>query len=350
MYNLARPFLFGLDAEHAHGLGLKAMELAYRTGTSPLLARKIEPLPTKAFGLTFPNPVGLAAGLDKNGAHVDALLALGFGFVEIGTVTPRAQPGNPKPRMFRLPQHKAVINRLGFNNEGVDALVANVERARRRTGLLGINIGRNKDTSNERAASDYLYCLERVYPLADYITVNISSPNTAGLRELQEEQALRQLIGALRESQEELGAQHGKRVPMLVKIAPDLSDEDIDAVARVLRDLSVDGVIATNTTVSRMSVQDHRLAHEKGGLSGAPLMNQSTMVLRKLRTRLPDSIPVIGVGGILSGADAVAKMSAGATLIQCYTGLVYRGPELVHECVDAVRRRREHRSGLVPPA
>ncbi|MDR6842201.1 quinone-dependent dihydroorotate dehydrogenase [Pseudoxanthomonas sacheonensis] len=350
MYNLARPFLFGLDAEHAHGLGLKAMELAYRTGTSPLLARKIEPLPTKAFGLTFPNPVGLAAGLDKNGAHIDALLALGFGFVEIGTVTPRAQPGNPKPRMFRLPQHKAVINRLGFNNEGVDALVANVERARRRTGLLGINIGRNKDTSNERAASDYLYCLERVYPLADYITVNISSPNTAGLRELQEEQALRQLIGTLRESQEELGAQHGKRVPMLVKIAPDLSDEDIDAVARVLRDLSVDGVIATNTTVSRMSVQDHRLAHETGGLSGAPLMNQSTMVMRKLRTRLPDSIPVIGVGGILSGADAVAKMSAGATLIQCYTGLVYRGPELVGECVDAIRRRREHRSGAAPLA
>ncbi len=348
MYSFARPFLFGLDAEHAHGLGLKAMELAYRTGTNPLLARKIEPLPTKAFGLTFPNPVGLAAGLDKNGAHVDALLALGFGFIEIGTVTPRAQPGNPKPRMFRLPQHKAVINRLGFNNDGVDALVANVERARRRNGLLGINIGRNKDTSNERAASDYLYCLERVYPLADYITVNISSPNTAGLRELQEEQALRQLIGTLRDSQEELGAQHGKRVPMLVKIAPDLSDEDIDAVARVLRDLSVDGVIATNTTVSRMSVQDHRLAHETGGLSGAPLMGQATMVLRKLRTRLPDSIPVIGVGGILSGADAVAKMSAGATLIQCYTGLVYRGPELVGECVDAIRRRREHRSGAVP--
>lgn len=350
MYSLARPFLFGLDAENAHGLGLKAMELAYRTGTSPLLARKIEPLPTKAFGLTFPNPVGLAAGLDKNGAHIDALLALGFGFVEIGTVTPRAQSGNPKPRMFRLPQHKAVINRLGFNNEGVDALVANVGRARRKTGLLGINIGRNKDTSNERAASDYLYCLERVYPLADYITVNISSPNTAGLRELQEEQALRQLIGALRESQEELGAQHGKRVPMLVKIAPDLSDEDIDAVARVLRDLSVDGVIATNTTVSRMSVQEHPLAHETGGLSGAPLMGQATMVLRKLRTRLPDSIPVIGVGGILSGADAVAKMSAGATLIQCYTGLVYRGPELVGECVDAIRRRREHRSGAVPLA
>ena len=349
MYGLARPFLFGLDAERAHALGLKSIELAYRSGTSPLLARKVDDLPTKAFGLTFPNPVGLAAGMDKNGAHIDALLALGFGFVEIGTVTPRAQAGNPKPRMFRLPQHKAVINRLGFNNEGVDVLVRNVERARRKTGLLGINIGKNKDTSNDRAASDYLYCLERVYPLADYITINISSPNTAGLRELQEEQALRHLIGTLRESQEELGAQHGKRVPMLVKIAPDLSDEDIDAVARVLRELSVDGVIATNTTVSRMSVQSHRLAHETGGLSGAPLMGQSTMVLRKLRTRLPDNIPLIGVGGILSGADAVAKMSAGATLVQTYTGLVYRGPDLVRECVDAIRRRREHGSSSAGP-
>ncbi len=345
MYSLSRPFLFGLDPELAHGLGLKSIELAYRTGTSPLLARPVAPMPTKVLGLTFPNPVGLAAGMDKNGAHIDALLALGFGFVEIGTVTPRAQPGNPKPRMFRLTEHQAVINRLGFNNLGVDALVRNVERARRKTGLLGINIGRNKDTSNDRAVSDYLYCLERVYPLADYLTINISSPNTAGLRELQEEQALRQLIGTLRDAQEELGAQHGKRVPMLVKVAPDLSDEDIDAVARVLSDLSVDGVIATNTTVSRISVQQHRLAHETGGLSGAPLMGQSTTVLRKLRTRLPDRIPLIGVGGILSGADAVAKMSAGASLVQTYTGLVYRGPELIGECVDAIRRRREQRSG-----
>ena len=345
MYGLLRPLLFGLEPERAHRLGLHGLGALQRVGLGAMLGARPRPFPTRLLGLTFPNPVGLAAGLDKNGAHIDALFGLGFGFVEVGTVTPRAQPGNAKPRMFRLPQHKAVINRLGFNNEGVDALVRNVERARRKEGLLGINIGRNKDTSNERAASDYLYCRERVYPLADYITVNISSPNTAGLRELQEEQALRHLIGALRESQEELGAQHGKRVPMLVKIAPDLSDEDIDAVARVLRDLSVDGVIATNTTVSRISVQDHRLAHETGGLSGAPLMNQATMVLRKLRTRLPDSIPMIGVGGILSGADAVAKMSAGASLVQCYTGLVYRGPELVGECVDAIRRRREHRSG-----
>ena len=345
MYPLARPFLFGLDAETAHGLGLKALDLAYRTGTTPLVARPITPMPTKVMGLTFPNPVGLAAGMDKNGAHIDALFALGFGFVEIGTVTPRPQPGNPKPRMFRLPQYQAVINRLGFNNEGVDALVRNVEAARRDRGLLGINIGKNKDTANERAASDYLYCLERVYPLADYVTVNISSPNTAGLRELQEEQSLRRLVGCLREAQERLASQHGKRVPVLVKIAPDLADADIDAVARVLADMGVDGVVATNTTVARTAVQGDRHAGEVGGLSGAPLMGQAPLVLRRLRARLPESIPLVGVGGILSGADAVAKMAAGANLVQCYTGLVYRGPELIAECVDAMRRRKESPSG-----
>ncbi|KRA20241.1 MULTISPECIES: quinone-dependent dihydroorotate dehydrogenase [unclassified Lysobacter] len=351
MYSLARPFLFGLDAERAHGLGLTALETAYRTGLNPLLTTRPKPFPTKAFGLTFPNPVGLAAGLDKNGAHIDALLALGFGFVEVGTVTPRPQEGNPKPRMFRLPEHEAVINRLGFNNEGVDALVRNVERAQRRHGLLGINIGKNKDTPNESAEDDYLLCLERVYPLADYITVNISSPNTAGLRELQEEQSLRRLIGTLREAQEKYAGLHGKRVPMLVKIAPDLSDHDIEAAARVLSELQVDGVIATNTTVSRIAVEGSPRATEVGGLSGRPLMGQSTTVLRMLRTRLPESIPMIGVGGILSGADAVTKMAAGAALVQCYTGLVYRGPALVNECVEAMRRRKEAPSrGNVPPA
>jgi dihydroorotate dehydrogenase len=351
MYSLARPFLFGLDAERAHGLGLKALDLALASGTIRLLARPRAPLPTKILGLTFPNPVGLAAGLDKNGAHIDALLALGFGFVEVGTVTPRPQPGNPQPRMFRLPSEQAVINRLGFNNLGVDVLVRNVERARRKGGLLGINIGKNKDTANEDAASDYLYCLERVYPLADYVTVNISSPNTAGLRELQEEQALRRLVSTLREAQERLAAQHGRKVPVLVKVAPDLIDSDIDAAARVLADLAVDGVVATNTTVARTGVQSHPLAGEAGGLSGAPLMGQSTLVLRRLRARLPESIPLIGVGGILSGADAVAKMAAGANLVQCYTGLVYRGPELVAECVDAMRRRKESPSrGTAEPA
>ncbi|MEO6263832.1 MAG: quinone-dependent dihydroorotate dehydrogenase [Luteimonas sp.] len=349
MYGLARPFLFGLDPERAHALGLASLEAAYRSGLNPLLASRPQPLPTKALGLVFPNPVGLAAGLDKNGAHIDALLALGFGFVEVGTVTPKPQAGNPKPRMFRLPQYRAIINRLGFNNDGVDALVRNVERARHK-GLLGINIGRNKDTPNESAASDYLFCLERVYPLADYITVNISSPNTAGLRELQEEQALRRLVGTLREAQERLGAQHGRRVPMLVKVAPDLSDDDIDAAARVLGDLQVDGVIATNTTVSRLAVQDHRHAHETGGLSGAPLMDKSTAVLRMLRTRLPETIPLIGVGGVLSGAAAAKKMAAGASLVQVYTGLIYRGPALIGECVDAMRRRKEAPSrGNLPP-
>ncbi|MEB1528732.1 quinone-dependent dihydroorotate dehydrogenase [Xanthomonas sp. WHRI 7945] len=341
MYSLARPFLFAFDAERAHALGLRAIEMAYRTGTNPLLAKAIAPMPTRAFGLEFPNPVGLGAGLDKNGEHIDALLALGFGFVEIGTVTPRPQQGNPKPRMFRLPREQAVINRMGFNNLGVDALVRNVERARRRHGLLGINIGKNKDTPNEDAASDYLHCLEKVYALADYVTVNISSPNTAGLRELQEEQALRQLVSQLREAQEALAARHGKRVPMLVKVAPDLSDSDIDAAARVLSDLQVDGVIATNTTIARPGLEQNPLGAEAGGLSGAPLLGQSTLVLRRLRARLPEAIPLIGVGGILSGADAVAKMAAGAALVQCYSGLVFRGPELIGECVEAMRRRRE---------
>ena len=350
MYSLARPFLFGLDAERAHGLGLAALEAAYRSGVNPLISRAPKPLAVRAFGLTFPNPVGLAAGLDKNGEYIDALLSLGFGFVEVGTVTPRPQEGNPKPRMFRLPNQRAVINRLGFNNQGVDALVRNVERARRVGGLLGINIGKNKDTPNESAEDDYLYCLERVYPLADYITVNISSPNTAGLRELQEEQQLRRLVGTLREAQEKFGAQQGRRVPMLVKIAPDLSDDDIDAAGRVLADLEVDGVIATNTTVSRFGLEGVRHANETGGLSGEPLMGKSTLVLRRLRTRLPEHIPMIGVGGILSGADAATKMAAGATLVQMYTGLVYRGPALVGECVEALRRRKEAPSrGHVPP-
>ena len=342
MYPLIRPLLFRLDAERAHGLGLSGLQAAWRCGASPLLARRRAGFQVKAFGLQFPNPVGLAAGLDKNGAHVDALLALGFGFVEVGTVTPKPQEGNPKPRMFRLPQHAAIINRLGFNNAGVDALVRNLARAHRRgPGLLGINIGKNKDTPNETAHEDYIHCMERVYPLADYLTVNISSPNTAGLRELQEEQALRRLVGILREAQERLGAQHGRRVPMLVKVAPDLSDDDVEAAARVLAELQVDGVIATNTTVSRICVQDHPLSRQAGGLSGQPLMNKSTTVLRMLRTRLPESIPLVGVGGILSGADAAKKTAAGATLVQCYTGLVYRGPALIGECVDAIRRRKE---------
>ena len=350
MYSVLRPLLFAMDAERAHGASLRSLDALHRAGFGGLVAKRPAPLLTKVLGLEFPNPVGLAAGLDKNGAHIDALMALGFGFVEIGTVTPRPQAGNPQPRMFRLPKHQAVINRLGFNNEGVDALVRNVECAQRKGGLLGINIGKNKDTPNDFAEGDYLHCLERVYPLADYITDNISSPNTAGLRELQEEQALRRLVSTLREAQERFGAQHGKRVPMLVKIAPDLSDDDIEAAGRVLGDLQVDGVIATNTTVSRLAVQDDPKARDTGGLSGAPLMDKSTAVLRMLRSRLPESIPLIGVGGIMSGPDAVKKTAAGATLVQVYTGLVYRGPALIGECVDAMRRRKEAPSrGTLPP-
>lgn len=351
MYALARPFLFATDAETAHGLGLAMLETAHRTGALRLAAHSVRPFAVKAFGLEFPNPVGLAAGFDKNGSHVDALLAMGFGFVEVGTVTPRAQPGNPKPRMFRIPEYEAVINRLGFNNQGVDALVRHVSRARRRGGLVGINIGKNADTPNERAVEDYLFCLERVYALADYVTVNISSPNTAGLRELQEEQQLRRLVGTLREAQESLVARHGRRVPMLVKIAPDLSDRDIDAAARVLGSLDVDGVVATNTTTTRHGVEDSRFARESGGLSGRPLMAASTTVLRMLRTRLPAHIPLVGVGGIMEGADAATKQAAGATLVQFYTGLVYRGPRLVGECVEAMRRRKEAPSrGNIPHA
>ncbi|WP_297832458.1 quinone-dependent dihydroorotate dehydrogenase [Thermomonas sp.] len=349
MYALSRPFLFFLEPELAHRLGLAGLQAAHRCGLSPLLSTPPKPLPTKAFGLTFPNPVGLAAGLDKDGAHIDALMALGFGFIEIGTVTPKPQSGNPRPRMFRLERERAIINRMGFNSGGVETLVRNVERAKRRgDALLGINIGRNKGTPNKEAAGDYVHCLRHVYPLADYVAVNISSPNTAGLRELQEEQALRQLVGILRDEQERLAGIHGKRVPVLVKIAPDLSETDIDAAARVLGDLKVDGVIATNTTVSREGVEASRHVDEAGGLSGAPLLSLATATLRMLRTRLPDEIPMIGVGGIMHGADAATKQAAGAVLVQTYTGLVYRGPALIGECVDALRRRKEARSGALP--
>jgi dihydroorotate dehydrogenase len=295
-------------------------------------------LPTRVFGIDFPNPVGLAAGLDKNAAHIDALGSLGFGFIEVGTITPRPQPGNPKPRMFRLPDRQAVINRLGFNNRGVDALVRNIECSRFQ-GVLGINIGRNKDTPNERAVDDYLTCLQRVYPLATYVTVNISSPNTEGLRDLQEEKALARFIGTLREAQERLAGVHGKRKPMLLKIAPDLTPTEMDGIADVLLASGIDGLICTNTTVDRHVVAGHPLANETGGLSGRPLMARSTAVLRGMHERLGARVPIIGVGGILSGADAATKFDAGAQLVQFYSGMIYRGPELIGECVEALRTR-----------
>ena len=289
-------------------------------------------------GLEFPNPVGLAAGMDKNGAHIDALAALGFGFIEIGTTTPRPQPGNPQPRMFRLPEAKALINRLGFNNEGVDALMRNVERSRfvRNGGVLGINIGKNFDTPNARAADDYLACLAKVYPKASYVTVNISSPNTKDLRALQDQAALADLLDALKSEQVRLAKAHARRVPLAVKIAPDLTRAEVESIAALLVDKKVEAVIATNTTIAREAVSSLRYGNEAGGLSGAPLREQSTRVVGWLRDALRGALPIIGVGGIASGADAKEKIAAGATLVQFYTGLVYRGPELVGECVKAL--------------
>ena len=338
LYSLTRPFLFALDAEAAHGAGLRAIELAYRTGLNPLLANKPQPLPTHAFGITFPNPVGLAAGLDKNGAHVDALASLGFGFIEVGTITPKPQPGNSKPRMFRLPECHAVINRLGFNNGGVYALLKNLDCARF-SGVLGVNIGKNKDTPNERAVDDYLLCLRAVYERASYVTVNISSPNTSGLRDLQEEETLRRFIGTLREEQEKLGARR-RRKPMLLKIAPDLTDAEMDAIADVSLASGIDGLICTNTTIERHAIAGHRFANETGGLSGAPVFAKSTAVLAGMATRTQGKLPIVGVGGILGGADAQAKIGAGATLVQCYTGLIYRGPDLIGDAVEAIRAGR----------
>lgn len=289
-------------------------------------------------GLTFPNPVGLAAGLDKDGAYIDGLAALGFGFIEIGTVTPRAQPGNPKPRMFRLPEAQALINRMGFNNGGVDAFVRNVQASRfyqEQRGILGLNIGKNADTPIERATDDYLYCLDKVYPYAAYVTVNISSPNTKKLRQLQQASEIDALLSALKMAQSQLADKHGRYVPLVLKIAPDLDDEQIDTIASALLRHHIDGVIATNTTITRDAVQGLTHANETGGLSGAPVRDLSTRVVRALHQVLQGEIPIIGVGGILSGRDASEKMAVGASLVQLYTGLIYRGPELVGECASA---------------
>jgi len=339
MYEILRPLLFGLDAEKAHHLTLYGLGVAQRSGFARWIARPPQDLPTRAFGIDFPNPVGLAAGLDKNAEHLDALDALGFGFIEVGTVTPRPQQGNDRPRLFRLPQHEAIINRMGFNNAGVDALVRNVQ-ASSYHGVLGINIGKNKDTPNEKAVSDYLLCLTRVYEHASYITVNISSPNTQGLRDLQEEATLRRFIAVLREAQERLGSQHGKRKPMLLKIAPDLSEAELDAIAEVLLRTGIDGVICTNTTIDHGAVADDPRGGEAGGLSGKPLFERSTAVLAGMHRRLQGRIPLIGVGGILDGSEAAEKIDAGASLVQVYSGLIYRGPQLVAECVDEIRRQR----------
>lgn len=344
MYDWIRPLLFKMDAETAHGLTLYGLGVAHRSNLGSFVVREPGDLPTMAFGLHFPNPVGLAAGLDKNASHLDALGSLGFGFIEVGTVTPRPQVGNERPRLFRLPAHEAIINRMGFNNDGVDALVRNVEQSRYE-GVLGINIGKNKDTPNDKAVNDYLFCLERVYARASYITVNISSPNTQGLRDLQEEATLRRFIETLREAQERLGSQSGARKPMLLKIAPDLSEAELDSIAEVLISANVDGVICTNTTIDHSAVADDPHGHETGGLSGKPLLLRSTEVVRGMKQRLGDRVGIVGVGGILEGDDAAEKIEAGASLVQVYSGLIYHGPSLVGECVNEIRRRRDHRDG-----
>jgi dihydroorotate dehydrogenase len=343
-YALARPFLFSLDAEQAHDLTIAGLA---RTQNTPLAcvygASRVED-PVTLAGLRFPNKVGLGAGLDKNARCIDGLAEMGFGFVEVGTVTPKAQPGNAKPRMFRLPERDAIINRLGFNNGGLDAFVRNVQRARFRRNagsktpmLLGLNIGKNAVTPIERATDDYLICLEGVYPHADYVTINISSPNTANLRTLQSDEALDALLGALAERRESLAKQHGRRVPLFVKIAPDLDEAQVAVIAATLKRHGMDGVIATNTTLSRDAVAGLPHANEAGGLSGAPVFEASNRVVAQLRLALGKAFPIIGIGGILSGADARAKIAAGADVVQIYTGLIYRGPGLVREVASALK-------------
>jgi dihydroorotate dehydrogenase len=342
-YALTRPFLFGLDAERAHELTLDAIAKLQRT---PLQCLWSQPRVSDAVdlaGLRFPNRIGLAAGLDKNGRCIDGLGAMGFGFVEVGTVTPKAQPGNPRPRMFRLPQAQALINRLGFNNDGLDAFVAHVQRAfsfRAAGGVLGLNIGKNAATPIERAADDYLIALTGVFPHADYITVNISSPNTKDLRSLQSDAALDALLSALVARRDELARAANRRVPMFLKIAPDLDEAQLTLIAATVRRHGVDGVIATNTTVARTAVQGLPHADETGGLSGAPVFEASNAVIRLLRAQLGPAVPIIGVGGVLSGANARAKLDAGADLVQIYTGLIYRGPTLVSECARALKAAR----------
>jgi dihydroorotate dehydrogenase len=335
LYSLARAALFRLDPEVAHDLALRSLS-TLGPAAALLGAGADRDEARTVMGLRFPNPVGLAAGLDKNGEYIDALAALGFGFLEIGTVTPRPQPGNAKPRMFRLEEHEAIINRLGFNNQGVDKLLRNVERASY-TGILGINIGKNFDTPNDRAAEDYLACLDAVYARASYVTVNISSPNTQNLRELQSSERLDELLAALMARRDALAARHGAVKPLLVKIAPDLDDAQIASIAALAVMHRVDGLIATNTTVGREAVAGHRHAAQPGGLSGRPLFGPSTRVLQKLASELQGRVPLMGVGGILGGADAHAKFEAGASLVQVYTGFIYRGPGLIAEARRALK-------------
>ncbi len=339
-YPLLRPWLFSLDPEQAHNLTLSSLDRAQRWGLLGCLVDQPAPDPRNLCGITFPNPVGLAAGLDKDGKHIDALGALGFGFLEIGTVTPKPQPGNPKPRMFRLPQAQAIINRMGFNNDGVDACVRRVRNSAywQNGGIVGLNIGKNASTPIENAASDYVTAMQAVYEVAAYITVNISSPNTQNLRALQGEDMLRSLLGALHLAREALSDLHSVRKPLFLKIAPDLDHSDIKLIADLLLEFKIDAIIATNTTIARDAVRELEFGEEMGGLSGAPVRTASTEVVKSLKQYLGDAIPIIGVGGILSGKDAQEKIAAGASLVQLYSGLIYRGPKLISECAAILKK------------
>lgn len=341
MYKLLKEVLFRLPAEASHGLALFLMDIACRSGILKALAvpRRERSLPCTVMGIEFPNPVGLAAGLDKNADHIDALAALGFGFIEVGTLTPRPQNGNPKPRLFRLQTEQAIINRMGFNNKGIDYALARIQASRFR-GVLGINIGKNLDTPVARAAEDYLLCLRKAYPFASYVAVNLSSPNTPGLRALQFGEELEQLLTTLKTEQRRLTDEYGRKVPLLVKIAPDLDNAEIALIAEVLLKQDIDGVIATNTTLDRSAVQGSLHRDEAGGLSGAPLTSRSTAVIRQLVNSLEGRIPVIGVGGIMTAADAAEKFAAGAALVQIYSGFIYSGPGLITACIQAARQSR----------
>lgn len=335
MYSTLRSLLFRLPAETAHDLTLDVLGTAGRVGLVERFNRLPPRLPVKVMGLDFPNPVGLAAGLDKNAQAVDGLAALGFGFIEVGTVTPKPQSGNPKPRMFRLPEQQAIINRMGFNNLGVDAMLAHLDKVKYQ-GVLGINIGKNAVTPVEQAVDDYLYCLRKVYSRASYVTVNLSSPNTPGLRTLQYGEALQALLEQIKRTQLTLADEQGRYVPIAIKIAPDMTPEELALVANTLVEQGMDAVIATNTTLARDAVADLPHGNEAGGLSGGPLTQASTEVIRLLAQELNGRLPIIGVGGILCGADAAAKMAAGASLVQLYSGFIYRGPTLIREAVDAI--------------
>lgn len=335
LYPLLRPLLFSLEPETAHNVTLKLLKLAHQTGFSALSRARSVDKPLSLMGLNFKNPLGLAAGLDKNGDYIDALADLGFGFLEIGTVTPRPQPGNPRPRLFRLPEHQAIINRMGFNNFGIDHLLEQVGGSRYQ-GILGINIGKNADTPIENATEDYLIGLRKSYVPASYVTINISSPNTKNLRQLQQGDEIRHLLEALKDEQAKLQAEHGKYTPIAVKIAPDLSDEEIVHIAGLLLEYGMDGVIATNTTIARDKIQGHMHANEAGGLSGAPVKDASTRVVKALAEELNGKLPIIAAGGILSAGDADEKFKAGARLVQIYSGLIYRGPKLIEDILKTL--------------